>query len=211
MQPPSEPTSTPLKRKGGSTYNDEALGRSQGGFSTKLHIQAEGNGKPLTFILPGGQQHEASVFESLMEQGVVRRAGRGRPRLHPERIVGDKEPSSRKIRRYSRSRGIRIAIPQRENETHTGPFDRAIYRTRNRVELLIRRLKGFRRLAARYEKRAETYRATRIIAATSIWLQSLNIRPGLPFFGLQPEACSCPKRPRAASSGTTRRSEAKPR
>ena len=51
-----------------------------------------------------------------------------------------------------------------------GPFDRAVYRTRNRVERLINRLKQFRRLATRYEKRAENYLAMWIIAATLLWL-----------------------------------------
>lgn len=66
----------------------EALGRSQGGFSTKIHLRVEGGGKPITFILTAGQRHEAVVFEQLLEQGEVKRSGRGRPRLRPERIVG---------------------------------------------------------------------------------------------------------------------------
>lgn len=135
-----------------------------------MHLRAEGNGKPITFILTAGQRHEATVFEPLMEQGAVRRVGRGRPRLRPERVVGDKGYSSRKIRQYNRRRGIRITIPRRKDETRTGPFDRAIYRTRNQVERLINRLKGFRRLATRYEKRAENYRAMWTIAATLLWL-----------------------------------------
>src|SRR5256885_10537201 len=69
---------------------DEALGWSRGGFGTKIHVRCEGKGKPVTFVLTPGQQHEATVFEQLMEQGAVKRAGRGRPRLLPGRIVGDK-------------------------------------------------------------------------------------------------------------------------
>jgi len=68
----------------------EALGRSQGGFSTKVHVRAEGRGKPMTFVLTPGQRHEATAFEQLMEQGAVKRSGRGRPRLRPLRVVGDK-------------------------------------------------------------------------------------------------------------------------
>ena len=124
----------------------------------------------MTFIVTGGQRHEASMFEGLMEQGAVRRAGRGRPRLHPARVVGDKAYSSRKIRRYNRRRGIRITIPRRQDEARTGPFDRVIYRTRNQIERLINRLKQFRRLATRYEKRAENYRAMWTIAAILLWL-----------------------------------------
>jgi transposase len=148
----------------------EALGRSQGGFSTKVHIRAEGKGKLMTIALTPGQRHEATAFETLMQQGAVKRNGPGRPRLRPLRIVGDKGYSSGKIRRYLRTHGIRITIPHRCNEHCSGPFDKQLYRQRNRVERLINRLKHCRRLATRYDKRADTYRTFWIIAATIEWL-----------------------------------------
>ncbi len=135
-----------------------------------MHIRAEGNGKPITFVLTPGERHETTAFEQLLEQGAVTRRGRGRPRLRPKRIVGDKGYSSRKIRAYLRRRGIRITIPRKTNERRTGPFNRAIYRERNRVERLINRLKQFRRLATRYEKRAAYHQAMWVIAATLLWL-----------------------------------------
>src|ERR687886_2205433 len=131
----------------------EALGRSQGGCSTTVHLRVEGSGKPMTIVLTPGEQHESTVFEQLMEQAGVRRSQRGRPKLRLTRAVGDKGYSSGKIRRYLRRRGIRYTIPRKKNEHRTGPLDRAIYRLRNRVERLINRLKQFRRLATRYEKR----------------------------------------------------------
>jgi len=139
-------------------------------LTTKIHIRAEGHGKLLTLALTPGQQHEATMFETLMEQGGVKRRGRGRPRLRPKRVVGDKGYSARRIRAYARRRGMRITIPRRSNEPRRGPFDKAIYRQRNRVERLIGRMKQYRRLATRYEKRAENYRAMWIIAAIILWL-----------------------------------------
>lgn len=124
----------------------------------------------MVVTLTPGQQNEATVFESLMQQGAVKRVGRGRPKLRPRRIVGDKGYSSRKIRRYARQHGIRITIPRRVNERRTGPFDRQRYRQRNRIECMINRLKQFRRIATRYDKRADTYRAFWLIAATLLWL-----------------------------------------
>lgn len=124
----------------------------------------------MSIVLTPGQQHEATVFESLMECAAVKRSGRGRPRRRPRRIVGDKGYSSRKIRRYARRHGMRITIPHKSNEHRGGPFDCALYRLRNRVERLINRLKQFRRLATRYEKRAENYRTMWLIAATLLWL-----------------------------------------
>jgi transposase len=105
-----------------------------------------------------------------MTQGAVKRAGRGRPKLRPKRLIGDKGYSSGKIRQYLRHHGIRVTIPRRRNENRSGPFDRDLYRLRNRVERLINRLKQFRRLATRYDKRAENYRTMWLIAATILWL-----------------------------------------
>jgi transposase len=149
---------------------EEALGRGRGGFSTKVHLRAEGGGKPLALLLTPGQRHEATAFEALMEQGAVKRGGRGRPRRRPRRVVGDKGYSSGTIRRYARRRGINVTIPRKRNERRRGPFDRAAYRARNLVERLIGRCKQFRRLATRYEKRAENYRAMWVIAAILLWL-----------------------------------------
>lgn len=153
-----------------STAEAEALGRSQGGFSTKIHVRAEGDGKPITFVLTAGQRHETVAFEALMERGRIQRIGRGQPKRRPQRLVADKGYSSRKIRTYLRQHGIRITIPHKRNEHQTGPFSRAWYRTRNRVERLINRLKQYRRVATRYEKRAENYLTMVTLAAIMLWL-----------------------------------------
>jgi transposase len=104
-----------------------------------------------------------------MAQGAVKGA-KGKPRLRPQRVVGDKGYSSRAIRRYARQRGIRITIPRKRNECRKGPFDGEVYKQRNLVERLINRLKQFRRLATRYEKLGANYRAMWVIAATLLWL-----------------------------------------
>ena len=127
-------------------------------------------GKPVTFVLTPGQQHEATVFEQLMTGGMVKRPGSGRPRVRPKRVCGDKGYSSRKIRSYLRRRGIRYTIPRKRNERRTGPFDKVLYRLRNRVERAINRLKQFRRIATRYEKKAENYMAMLHIGSILLWL-----------------------------------------
>lgn len=148
----------------------EALGRSQGGFSTKIHLRCDGNGLPITVLLSVGERHEAVVFEQLMEQGAVKRDGAGRPRVRPKRVSGDKGYSSGKIRRYLRRRGIRITIPRKDNERRRGKFDKALYRQRNRVERCFNRLKQYRRIATRYEKKAVNYLAMLTIASIIMWL-----------------------------------------
>lgn len=123
----------------------------------------------MTFLLTPGQRHETVGFEPLMEQGAVNRPGPGRPKQRPERVVGDKGYSSRKNRAYLRRRGIRYTIPHRDDERR-GPFDKTVYRMRNRIERLINRLKQFRRLATRYEKLAENYLAMLHLGSILLWL-----------------------------------------
>jgi len=105
-----------------------------------------------------------------VEQGAVKRSGRGRPKGRPKRIAGDKGYSSKRFRRYLRKRGIRYTIPRKTNEHRGGSFDREIYRQRNRVERLLNRLKQSRRIATRYEKRAANYAAMLTVAAIVLWL-----------------------------------------
>jgi transposase len=122
-------------------------------------------------LLTAGERHEQSVFVPLLEAGAVKRpGGRGRPRRRPERLVGDKGYSSRKVRRYLRQRGIGATIPTKRTERPRRTFDRELYRERNKVERCINRLKQFRRVATRYEKLAVTYLAMVTIAAILIWL-----------------------------------------
>ncbi len=148
----------------------QALGRSRGGFSTKLHVRADRRGKPLVLLVTAGERHDQTMFEPLLEQGQVRRAGCGRPRGRPERVVGDKGYSSRHIRHWLRRRGIRHTIPHKRTECQRSPFDRRVYRERNRVERLMNRLKQYRRVATRYEKRAVNFLAMVTIAALLLWL-----------------------------------------
>lgn len=105
-----------------------------------------------------------------MARGAVKRAGRGRPRRRPQRLVGDKGYSSGKVRRYLRRRGIQPVIPTKRNERRQPTFDRELYRERNKVERCINRLKAFRRVATRYEKLAVNFLAMVTIAAILIWL-----------------------------------------
>jgi transposase len=110
------------------------------------------------------------VFAQRLESGAVTRRGPGRPKRRPHRIVGDTGDSSRRLRRYARQHGIRSTLPRQRNEGRTGPFERALYRLRHRIERLINRCKPCRRWATRAEKRAANYQAMWLIAATILWL-----------------------------------------
>jgi hypothetical protein len=159
------PSSAPAGMRRGQEGNPaaEALGRSQGGFSTKVHLRAEGGGKPMTLALTPGQRNEATVFACLLEQGAARRPGCGRPGLRPHGVVGNKGSAGRVRRASYRRRGIRCSIARLRTEHH-GRFDRAAYRQHNRVERLIGRCTQLRSLATRLDKRARSWRPLWLIA-----------------------------------------------
>lgn len=152
-------------------HQQEALGRSKGGFSTKIHIQAEGMGKPMQFVLTQGQRSDVKGFSTLNTALKVKRSGRGKPKQRPRYLIGDKGYDAQMIRRTLRRQHTTPVIPKRKNAKHKPRFNRGLYRERNRIERLINRLKQFRRVATRYEKRAENYLTMLMIAAILIWLK----------------------------------------
>jgi len=138
----------------------------------------------VTFTLTGGEVHDSKAFATLMGTGWIKRLGRGRPRLKPDRLAADKAYSSGVIRSALRRRGIEPVIPTKSNERPAPGFDRDAYRERNRVERLINKLKQFRRIATRYEKRAANYLGMITIAAILLWLSmALILSNALPSNG----------------------------
>ena len=112
------------------------------------------------------------MLRRLMQAGAVKRPGPGRPRIRPDAVAGDKGYSFSSLRRYLRARGIRAVIPSKSNQPRQPRFDTAAYRERNQVERTINRLKGWRRVATRYEKREANYLAMVTIAAiVLLWLE----------------------------------------
>ena len=171
---------TRRRKKGVEHPENEALGRSRGGLSTKVHLACDGKGRPLSVVVTPGQRHESTQLEAVLDAIRVVRLGVGRPRKHPERLIADKGYSSPSCRRVLRKRGIAHTIPERrdQQERRSGRpgrkpgFDANAYRRRNVVERCVNRLKQWRGIATRYEKRAVNYRAMVVIAALMVWLAS---------------------------------------
>jgi transposase len=164
----------------------EALGRSRGGLTTKIHLAADTRCRPLTRHTTAGQRHDSRGFTQVMAQIRIPRR-RGRARTRPGRVLADKAYSNRTIRAWLRRHRIKATIAepadQAANRRRKGPtggrppaFDKIQYRRRNTVERAINKLKAFRAVATRYDKRDYMYQATLDIAIIKIWLRDLTQR-----------------------------------
>lgn len=140
---------------------DHALGRSRGGWGTKIHLVSDGAGLPLAVAVSAGQAHESRYFEPLLEAVRIRRPS-GQTRLRPHRVAGDRGYSYPHIRAWLRKRRIAAVIPERRDQiAQRGGrrlrLDEPVYRQRNVIERCVGWLKEARRLATRYEKLAVHY------------------------------------------------------
>ncbi len=103
----------PLRPPGGGGGEDEGLGRSRGGFTSKIHLSADGRCRPLSLVVTPGQRADCTQFESVLEKIRVPRLGPGRPRKKPDSLAADKAYSNGLVRDYLRRRGVRHTIPEK--------------------------------------------------------------------------------------------------
>jgi transposase len=153
---------------------DHALGRSRGGFGTKLHLLVDGSGVPLAAVVSPGEAHESHFVEPVLRAVRLTTGRRGRPRVRPRRIAGDKGYSYPTMRRYLRGRGIGAVIPTRSNQRANPAFARCAYRRRNIVERVVGWLKANRRRATRDEKLAVNFLAIAKLAMIQRCLRLLH-------------------------------------
>ncbi|NEC03412.1 IS5 family transposase [Streptomyces anulatus] len=160
---------------------DQALGRSRGGLTSKIHLVCDGLGRPLALVITGGNTNDCTQFTAVMETIRVPRLGPGRPRVRPDHVLGDKGYSSKAIRAWLRRRGIGHTIPERADQARNRhrrgsrggrppAFDKQVYKHCNVVERCFNRLKQWRGIATRYDKTAQAYEAAVTLASLLMWV-----------------------------------------
>lgn len=124
--------------RGGAANN--AIGRSRGGFSTKLHAVVTMSGQPIELRATPGQQHEATVAEELMDF------------IHGGACLADGGYDADRIVEEIRYRGLIAVVPPSKSRKRQRRYDRELYKLRYRVEVFFHNLKRYRRVATRYDK-----------------------------------------------------------
>ncbi|MFG1414524.1 IS5 family transposase [Xanthobacter sp. VTT E-85241] len=146
------------RRKRGT--HKEGFGRSRGGFTSKIHARADGQGRPLGFVLTGGETSDYEAVPDLFDFDVAK------PRL----MLADKGYDGDEVRQSLLVHGILPVIPPRSNRREPVACDFQSYKDRNRIERMFNRMKQFRRIATRYDKTAKSFLAFLNLAAAKIWL-----------------------------------------
>ena len=161
---------------------DHAIGRSRGGLTSKVHLACDGRGRPLSWVVTGGNVNDTTMMTTTLGQICVPRVT-GRARQRPDRVLADKGYPSRANRAWLRRRGIATTIPERDDQIahrrrkpgrpiEFGDEQQERYKGRNVVERCFNKLKQWRGIAMRSDKTARAYRAAIALAATLIWIRT---------------------------------------
>lgn len=141
-----------------------ALGRSRGGFTSKLHCLADALGRPLAFHLTIGEAADCKAYESLI----------GLPERAPDALLADKGYDVDAIRADLAERNIEAVIPGRSNRRVKIEHDRALYKQRNRIERMFGLLKINRAIATRYDQLANSFLGMVHLATARYWLKFVH-------------------------------------
>jgi transposase len=129
----------------------QAIGKSRGGWNTKVHLIAANDRFALTFSLSGGNAHDAPEGRALLESWPSPPQGAA--------MIMDRAYEGDETRQLVLDLGMTPVVPPKANRLIKWDYDRTIYKRRNEVERLFRRLKGYRRIFSRFEKLDVMYRA----------------------------------------------------
>ena len=145
-------------KKGGEQV-DQALGRSRGGFSTKIHVTTDGLGNPLRIRLTAGQRHDSTKAVEMAE---------GFTCLY---VIADRGYAGQNFINFVLEAGAEPVIPPHQRSKQPRDYDTWLYRERHLVECFINKIKHFRRIFSRFDKLATRFLSFLHFACTLIWLR----------------------------------------
>jgi len=137
----------------------QALGRSRGGFSAKIHVVVDGLGNPLRLRLTAGQVHDGTQATELL-------AG-----LTADYVIADRGYAAQALVDHIQQDGTTAVIPPHQRSKHPRDYDRWLYRERHLVECFMNKLKQFRRVFSRFDKLACRYAGFLHLVSAIIWLR----------------------------------------
>ena len=136
------------------------MGRSRGGLTTKIHALVDACGLPILLKITEGQAHDGrSAHDMLASLGCG------------DTLLADRGYDSDALRLDLAARGTRANVRLMPNRVNLPPFSKRLYRKRNLVERFFNKLKHFRAVATRYDKRDDNYLASIKLAAARIWMR----------------------------------------
>ena len=148
------------KKSGGQQA--QALGRSRGGFSTKIHLTVDGLGNPLRFVLTAGQDADIGQAVPLIDGFTF------------DRVIADRGYAAQDFYDWVVNHEMEPVIPPHQRATGDKakrPFDKWLYRERHLVECFINKIKHYRRIFSRYDKLAHRYLGFLQFVGSLIWLR----------------------------------------
>lgn len=155
---------TSLRRfvRGGPSHkagDDQAIGRSRGGLSAKIHTLVDALGNPVGFHLTGGEAHDLVGADHLL------------PDMQAGTLIADKAfDADKRVIEPLAAAGKTAVIPPRANRKRPRDFDRHAYKARHLIENFFARLKQYRAIATRHDKTARNFLAAIYLAAAVVWL-----------------------------------------
>ncbi|HEU0178074.1 MAG TPA: IS5 family transposase [Blastocatellia bacterium] len=153
--------SPPLRGRRKRGEEVQAIGRSRGGRTSKIHALADHRGRPIAFALTPG-----NVADISMAQAIVAAVD------PPKRLIADKAYDAEHFRNWLAERRIKAVIPSTASRRTPYPIDCNAYRRRNVIERLFCKLKNWRRIATRYDRLAQNYIAALALAAVVVaWIK----------------------------------------
>ena len=145
------------KKNGGQT--EQALGKSVGGFSTKIHATVDALGNPLRLLLTGGQRGDATQAIPLLEG------------FDFSYVLADRAYDTNDILDFIAQNDAEAIIPAKKNRVIQREIDWHTYKERHLVECFMNKIKQYRRIFSRFEKYASRYMSFLSFASALIWLR----------------------------------------